>query len=142
MSEEDVRKEIQRLNDLYIKESDKKIVYSREVVDSLIFAKTNKLEQENKALRDTYKTKLDEFKNANEEIDRLRKEKNRLEKLLNSPAYRDVYVIKYQRDLYKEVVKEVRGIIESGLDFDNPQYADECKKELLQILDKAKGSDK
>lgn len=40
--------------------------------------------------------------------------------------------------LYKEVINEVRGIIESGLDFDNPQYADECKKELLQILDKVK----
>lgn len=38
----------------------------------------------------------------------------------------------------KEIIEEVRGIIESGLDFDNPQYADECKKELLQILDKAK----
>ena len=38
----------------------------------------------------------------------------------------------------KEIIEEVRGIIESGLDFDDPQYADECKKELLQILDKVK----
>lgn len=38
----------------------------------------------------------------------------------------------------KEVIEEVREIVESGLDFDNPQYADECEKELLQILDKAR----
>ena len=43
-----------------------------------------------------------------------------------------------ENDKLKEVIEEVRGIIESGLDFDNPQYADECKKELLQILDKVK----
>ena len=58
MSEEDVRKEIQRLNDLYIKENDKKILYSREGVDSLIFAKTNKLQQENQQLKDIRETAI------------------------------------------------------------------------------------
>lgn len=58
MSEEDVRKEIQRLNDLYIKEIDKKIVYSKEVVDCLIDAKTYRLEQENQQLKDIRETAI------------------------------------------------------------------------------------
>lgn len=46
--------------------------------------------------------------------------------------------LQQERDLYKEVIEEVREIIEKGLDFDNPYYADKCEEELLQILDKAK----
>ena len=45
MNKEEAIREIQRLNDLYIKEIDEKILYSRDVVNQLIFAKTYKLEQ-------------------------------------------------------------------------------------------------
>ena len=70
MSEEDVRKEIQRLNDLYIKESDKKIVYSKEVMDSLIFGKTIKLEQENKQLQNNWNELKKCIKETKEEIEK------------------------------------------------------------------------
>ena len=36
----------------------------------------------------------------------------------------------------KSVLKEIREIIKEGLDFDNPQYADECENKLLEIIDK------
>ena len=58
MSKEEVIREIQRLNDLYIKDNNEKILYSKDVLDQLIFAKTNKLEQENKQLKDIRETAI------------------------------------------------------------------------------------
>lgn len=125
MSEEDVRKEIQRLNDLYIKENDKKILYSREVVDSLIFAKTNKLQQENQQLKKDY------AQIVSDNCDYLKLEQ--------------------QRNLYKSVIEEVREYIDTNTKFehdgDDYGYTEWVNikpqnivfiNELLEILDKSK----
>ena len=128
MSEEDVRKEIQRLNDLYIKENDKKILYSREVVDSLIFAKTNKLEQENKQLKEELQkadsiTQSCIFEGKEESTINFRECLNKL-------------------DLYKEVIAEIREYLDF-IKFDKtdkyiPISEYDEYKHLLQILDKAR----
>ena len=128
MSEEDVRKEIQRLNDLYIKENDKKILYSREVVDSLIFAKTNKLQQENQQLKE-------ELQKA-DSITQSCIFEGKEESTIN---FRECLK---QLELYKEVIEEVREHIEDSCYYPELEnysnMTSEEVKELVQILDKAK----
>lgn len=125
MSEEDVRKEIQRLNDLYIKEIDKKIVYSKEVVDCLIDAKTNKLQQENKQLKE----KINTYENP--------------EDLTLMFMYCDEKAKDKIKQL-KEVIEKVREYIETQKKKPYKSLSEKatiCNKynDLLQILDKVKG---
>ena len=125
MSEEDVRKEIQRLNDLYIKEIDKKIVYSKEVVDCLIDAKTNKLQQENKQLKE----KINTYENP--------------EDLTLMFMYCDEKAKDKIKQL-KEVIEKVREYIETQKKKPYKSLSEKATiynkyNDLLQILDKVKG---
>lgn len=54
----------------------------------------------------------------------------------------DLKKILQENKQLKDAIEKVRKIIEQGLDFDNPYYADKCEEKLLQILDKVKIGDK
>lgn len=102
------------------------------------------LEQENKQLKGVIKTKYDDLESKDKEIIELRNERDRLNKLLNSQAYRDVYVMKHQRDKYKEVIEEAREMISELYDETDDttlyEITKNSKEFLLQVLDKAKGN--